>query len=99
MWSDFRHKPNKCPCCGYLMDASTTQEPNSKGPSKSDIALCFGCAELLIFDFPNKKEDAKELILRMPTKEEVEEMKASDGWSNIIEMQQAILKVRSGAKR
>lgn len=41
---------DRCPTCGYVLDACTGLPSNqSDRPSPGDIALCFGCGEVLFF--------------------------------------------------
>jgi len=47
--TDTRLKPNKCPTCGRILDATTSVQ-GEQTPSPNDISICMYCAALLIFN-------------------------------------------------
>jgi hypothetical protein len=48
---------DRCPACGYVLDACTGVPSNaSERPSPGDVALCFGCGEVLYFDVQMKHQ-------------------------------------------
>jgi hypothetical protein len=48
---------DRCPACGYVLDACTGVPGNeSERPSPGDVALCFGCGEVLYFDVQMKHQ-------------------------------------------
>ena len=57
-----RTPKNKCPACGYQVDAVSEVDGNAV-PEKGDISICLNCGAIAIF-----KDD---LTLRKPTGEEL----------------------------
>ena len=61
----FFHDEIKCASCGYTMDASADHEGDDVAPSPGDVALCFRCATIHIFnadgvpELPDKETLAK----------------------------------------
>jgi hypothetical protein len=52
-----------CPYCGYGVDSASVLEGDVPPPKKGDMAVCFGCAEILQFgdDLKIEKMTAEEL--------------------------------------
>jgi hypothetical protein len=46
----FHDKPQKCPACGYQIDASTSMFEDDAKPGPGDLSACLECATALIFD-------------------------------------------------
>jgi hypothetical protein len=55
-----------CPHCGKDLDAATHAVGLDHAPEQGDVSLCFGCAAVLVY--------ADRFTLRLPTKEEEEEI-------------------------
>jgi hypothetical protein len=48
---------DRCPTCGYTLDAASPMPSNDReAPSPGDVALCFGCGEVLFFDLQMKHQ-------------------------------------------
>jgi hypothetical protein len=60
-----RTDPDVCPACGKLNDAATPIGSGNK-PGPGDVAVCIGCASVVIYD--------KDLRLRRPTGREMRQL-------------------------
>jgi hypothetical protein len=58
---EFRIPKQKCPRCGYKLDATTSTSGDQK-PEPGDLSLCFECGQISVFT----ENDG----MRVPTKDE-----------------------------
>lgn len=47
-WSTTDLPENRCPLCGYRVDAASA--PGEASPNPGDSAVCMSCASVLVFD-------------------------------------------------
>jgi len=81
----FFHDEIKCASCGYTMDSSIHHEGNDVVPSPGDVALCFRCATIHVFNADGVPE--------IPSKEKLAEAQADQ------EVQKAINRLKDFWKR
>jgi hypothetical protein len=70
-----------CPTCGYEMNAASSSEED-KQPYAGAISICLNCGQVLLF--------TDDLSQRLPTDEEMEDIKAAPAWTGIQSVQIAI---------
>lgn len=66
-----RQPSTPCPLCARELDAWTASD-GGEGPSPGDASLCAYCHVLLVYN--------DDLTLRLPTREEAEEIAHDMGW-------------------
>lgn len=78
-----------CPSCAHPLDAAADILTDAI-PRDGDISLCCNCAIILIFGECRR--------LRLPTEEELLEMRKQPYWKDLCLQQRALLKFRKSKR-